>query len=344
MMKKSISFVLRSAVLGSLSLAFTASAMQTVVPVKDTTGTAFGGSGTAWTTSAGVGTVVTVVGRYTTDTAGGNESGLGLKVKYDETKFTPGSVSVTALSTKCMIAPPQLQPAGAASQAVLGWIDTAARNPAGSVGWPYLADPATASGPPATSPCLSPNTPANDTSATAAGAVNLFRFQATLLPGLTVGTTTDVTITADGNFSYAGTVPGMSDQKVTITAAAAPLCSLDVDGNGSVTAFRDGILIIRHLLGLTSTALVSGLTPAPDPAVVANNINNILSSIDVNGNLPTAGTTPFVDGILLIRMMLGLNGTALTSGITLTTANSTRTTPAALINYVNATCNTTFTP
>jgi hypothetical protein len=342
MMKNSIYFLLRSCVLAAVATAFAANATQTVQPVKDAAGTAFGGSGTAWTGTAGLGTTVTIVGRYTTDAASGNESGLGLKVKYDESKFT--GVTVTALSTKCMIAPPQVQSAGAASQAVLGWIDTAVRNPVGGVGWPYLADPATAAGPPATSPCLNPNTPANDTTATAAGAVNLFQFQGTLAPSVGVGGTAVVSIVSDGNYSYAGAAPGMANQTVTITAVAAPTCSLDVDGNGSVTAFRDGILIVRYLLGLTSTALVSGLSPAPDPTVVSNNINNILSSIDVNGNLPTAGTTAFVDGILLIRMMLGLNGTALTSGISLTAANSTRTTPAALVNYVNSTCSTTFTP
>ena len=339
MMKNFTRFAVRSCLLLGAATAFTAGATQIVQPVKDAAGTAFSGSGSAWTGTAGLGTIVTIIGRYTTDIASQNESGLGLKVKYDESKFT--GVTVTALSTKCMIAPPQVQSGGATSQAVLGWIDTAARNSSGSVGWPYLADPAAASG---TSPCLSPNTPANDTTATAAGAVNLFQFQGTLAPSVGLGGTAAVSIVSDGNFSYAGGAPGMANQTVTFTAVAAPLCSLDVDGNGSVTAFRDGILIVRHLLGLTSTALVSGLSPAPDATVVSNNINNILAAIDVNGNLPTAGTTAFVDGILLIRMMLGLNGTALTSGISLTSANSTRTTPAALVNYVNATCNTTFTP
>ena len=342
MMKKFLRFTRGTCGLIVAAAAFTAGATQTVQPVKDASGTAFSGGGTAWTANAGLGTVVTIIGRYTTDIATGNESGLGLKVKYDEAKFT--GVTVTALSTKCMIAPPQVQPNGAASQAVLGWIDTAARNPSGSVGWPYLADPLVASGPPATSPCLNPNTPTNDTTTTAAGAVNLFQFQGTLAPSVGIGNTAVVSIISDGNHSYAGAAPGMANQAVTFTAIAAPVCSLDVDGNGSVTAFRDGILIVRHLLGLTSSALVSGMSPTPDPAVVSNNINNILSSIDVNGNLPNAGTTAFVDGILLIRMMLGLNGTALTSGISLTTANSTRIAATDLVNYVNSTCNTTFTP
>ena len=338
MMKKSISFALHTVVLAGLAAAFTAYATQTVQPVKDASGTAFSGSSALWTASVPVGTVVTVIGRYSTNNAGGNESGLGLKVKYDETKFTAGSVTITALSTKCMIAPPQLQSAGAASQAVFGWIDTAVRSPAGAVGWPYLADPSTPNG------CLNPNTPANDTTVTA-DPVNLFRFQATLAPGVPLASTTDITITADGNYSYAGpATPGMADQLVRITAAPAPNCNLDVDANGSVTAFRDGILILRHMLGLTSSALVAGITPAPDPTTVTNNVTAIMSLLDINGNLPSAGTTAFVDGILLIRMMLGLNGAALTSGITLNAGNSARFTSTDLVNYVNATCGTAYTP
>jgi hypothetical protein len=341
MMKNSLSFVLRGCLLISVSLALSAHATQIVQPVKDVGGTAFGvgANGTSWTTSAGVGTVVTVIGRYTTDTSGGGESGLGLKVKYDETKFTAGSVSVTALSTKCMIAPPQVQSAGAASQAVLGWIDTAIRTPAGAVAWPYAADPASPNG------CLNPNTPANDVSATAAGAVNLFQFQGTLAPGVTVGSTTDIIVTAENNFSYAGATPGMLDQKVTVTAAAPPACSLDVDGVGGVVAFRDGLLILRHLLTFSGTALTAGMTgPVPDATLVANNINGMIGQLDINGNIPAAAPTPFQDGLLLLRMMLGFNGPSLTAGMTFNATNSQRFTSPDLINYVNATCGTSYPP
>jgi hypothetical protein len=337
MMKKSIFFVLRGCVLASLAVVSAANATQTVQPVKDTAGTAFGAgaNATSWATSAGLGTVVTVIGRYTTDNAGGSESGLGLKVKYDETKFAANSVSVTALSTKCMIAAPQLQPAGANSLAVLGWIDTATRTPAGSVGWPYAADPASPNG------CLNPNTPANDTTATASGAVNLFRFQGTLLSSLAVGTTTDVVITADGNYSYAATSPalaGMADQKVTITAAPAPACNLDVDASGSVLPFGDGIMILRHMLGLSGTALNAGVTGTPDPLAVANRITAMGLALDVDGD---GSVLPFRDGILLIRMMLGLTGTALTAGVPTT---APRNSAAAYVGYVNSTCGTNYQP
>jgi hypothetical protein len=48
-----------------------------------------------------------------------------------------------------------------------------------------------------------------------------------------------------------------------ITVPAGSLPSLDVDLNGQADALSDGILIIRHLFGFTSNALVDG---AVDPA------------------------------------------------------------------------------
>jgi hypothetical protein len=315
-------------------------ALQTVEPALSVGGATIAGS----TRSLPAGSSFSFFGVYSDDSAG-PESGLGLKVKYNGTHLT--NVSITEEFTKCRIAVAQVPtPATATDQVVMGWIDTAIRptglpaTATGAVGWPDLIDAA------ATGLCLNPGNINTDTAAVAPTGLKLFKFTATMAAGCTTPAlcTSTVELNSDGNYSYASATPGMTPKTFTIQGAAAPTCNLDVDGNGSVTAFRDGILIIRHLLGLTSSALISGLSPAPDPNVVATNVNNILSAIDVNGNLPTPGTTAFVDGILLIRMMLGLNGTALTSGITLTAANSVRSTPAALVNYVNQTCNTTFTP
>ena len=292
MIKKSIALVLHSVVLVGLAASFSANATQTVQPVKDAGGTAFSGSSALWTASVPVGTVVTVIGRYSTNN--GNESGLGLKVKYDETKFTAGTVTVTALNTKCMIAPPQIQSAGAASQAVLGWIDTAIRAPAGAVDWPYAADPVTPNG------CLNPNTPANDTTATAAGAVNLFRFQGTLAPGVALSSTTDITITADGNFSYAGpATPGMADQVVRITAAAAPSIALTSvattrihnDGTTTVTAPLAHTAVGASAAGIAAAAAGAGITVEPRGGTA----HTVVMTFD---SAPSSGTASVVSCIV----------------------------------------------
>lgn len=341
MIKKSISLLLHSIALAGLAASFAADALQTVQPVN-AAGTAFPGSTGLWTTSVPVGTVVTVIGRYSTNNT--NESGLGLKVKYDETKFTAGTVTVTALNTKCMIAPPQIQSAGAASQAVLGWIDTAIRTPAGAVDWPYAADPATPNG------CLNPNTPANDVTATAAGAVNLFRFQGTLAPSVAPASTTDVTITADGNVSYAGpATPGMADQVVRITAAAPPLCNLDMDGDGSVTSARDGELLRRAMNpGIPDANVTLGIAfGAGSTRITGADIRTYLNSfaagsgstvLDVDAS--STSTSP-VDGIAIKR---ALNPGIPSANITIGLAVTAGTTGSSIRTYLNNNCGTSLTP
>jgi hypothetical protein len=340
MMKKTSLFVLRATALASMAVALSAHALQTVTPVKDAGGTAFAGGGPAvgnvvsWSTTAGLGTTVTVIGRYS-DGSSGNEAGLGLKVKYDETKFT--GVTVTALNTKCMIAPPQVQPAGATSQAVMGWIETSKRA-GGAVGWPALADLATPDG------CLSPNTPANETGA-ATPTLNLFQFTGTLAPSVGVNGTTDILITADGNFSYAGAGPGMNDQKITITAAPAPLCNLDVDGSGGTpSASIDGLLIKRALNsflpaanilnGITLPATATRTTGAAIRAYVLG-LGNVLD-VDTNGaNVPAAS----VDGLLIQRAL-----NTFISSLSITTGVTTAATGSQVRTYLNANCGTSLTP
>src|SRR5258706_10259038 len=91
-------------VLGAVVLlASPAFATQTVQPVKDTGGTAFTGGPTAWTTSGSGGGQVVFYGRYPA-TNNTTESGLGLLVKYDETKFT--TVTIDNVMTKCQVALP----------------------------------------------------------------------------------------------------------------------------------------------------------------------------------------------------------------------------------------------
>ena len=339
-MKNSIYSVLRTCALACLAASFAASATQVVQPVKDASGTAFSGtsSTTAWTGTAAVGSVVTIVGRYRTDGIL-NESGLGLKILYDETQFI-NPVSVTALTTKCMIAAPQIQtPTTGSSKIVLGWIDTAARSPAGSVGWPYLADPVTSSTA-GTSPCLNPSL-SNDTGSVVPGEVNLFQFQGTLSSSVGVNGTATVKIIADGNVSYANPSPGMADQTVTITAVAPLACNLDVDGSGSNQALVDGVLLIRNMLGITGAQLDGGLAyPASATRTTASTISPFLAgqNYDVDGS---SSQQALVDGVLLIRLMLNLNDVDLVKGLSFP-SSATFTTGAAIRANVNSRCGTSF--
>ncbi len=361
-MKNLTAFAVGVGLIGSFVVSASAHAAQVLTPKRAgadiSTGALPGG------VFLPAGTILPIDMVYSIVNTGGqtqtkDESGLGLKVQYDSTKFDPvvvydvngvqTSTSISSLNTKCMIASPSDQlVSGNTREVVFGWIDTSIRA-GGAVGWLGTADPAA---PGAANGCLNPGTPGIVTTSAAfdavAAPVTLFQMGLKSKTSFNTGST-NVVITTAGNISYANASNVDTNKSILVNAAAAPACNLDVDGNGSVTAFRDGILIIRHMLGLSGTSLVSGLSPVPDATTVTNNVTAIMSLLDINGNLPSAGTTPFVDGILLIRMMLNLNGTALTSGITvsgaaLSASNSTRSLPSALINYVNSTCSTSYVP
>ena len=96
-----------------------------------------------------------------------------------------------------------------------------------------------------------------------------------------------------------------------------PLATIDVDGNGLVTAFGDGLLIVKHLIGLTGANLASGgLIDAVgcsrcDASDVGTYIESIRPQLDVDGN---GSASPFSDGLLIVKQIIGLTGPNLVSG------------------------------
>lgn len=97
-----------------------------------------------------------------------------------------------------------------------------------------------------------------------------------------------------------------------------PGASLNVDGNTVGTpasAATDGVLLLRYLLGVRGTALVDAATGAPAARTSAGDVTTWLDSMrlafDVDGDgqvLPTS------DGLLVMRYLLGLRGSALIAG------------------------------
>jgi hypothetical protein len=313
----------------ALVLSTSAMAAQTVNPSSAPTGgTNFAGT----TQSVPAGGSLTFYGVYSDDSAT-PESGLGLKVKYDATKI---NVVLSEEYTKCRIAPAQQQAAGATSQWVLGFIDTSIR-PSGAVGWPDLADTAAGG---ATTACLnaSGNT---DTAAASAAGLKLFKGVVSWVGTPTVGATADITLDAEGNFSYANASPSFANKSFTVQAGAALGCNLDMDGNGSRQALIDGVLIVRNMLGITSASMVTGITFAPSatrttPAAIS--AFYAAQNLDIDGN---GSKQALIDGVLLVRLMLGNSDATLLNGITFSAA-ATRTTAPAIRAYVNSTCGTSF--
>jgi hypothetical protein len=77
-----------------------------------------------------------------------------------------------------------------------------------------------------------------------------------------------------------------------------------------------GLLTVRHLFGLTGTALTNGALGASaswtDPAVIKIYLDSARADFDIDGNGRTDALT---DGLLILRYLLGLRGTALIAGV-----------------------------
>lgn len=227
--------------------ATTVLAVQTVTPYS----AASGGSAISAANIYAGGTV-TFFGRYEVLSGStGNESGLGLKVKYDKTKFANVVVDLVpqtspggTLYTKCMIAnPDQQETTPATSQIVFGWIDTSIRTSpsAGAVGWPATSD---AVGAGVTSSCLNPGGIVTTQAGTdpTASALSLFKITLTGASAaqFPLGNTTTITLDAEGNYSYAGTTPGFQNKTITLTSVAAPAIALTGAGSRKTHANSGG--------------------------------------------------------------------------------------------------------
>jgi glucose/arabinose dehydrogenase len=95
--------------------------------------------------------------------------------------------------------------------------------------------------------------------------------------------------------------------------------ALDVDGNGTPDAATDGVLILRYLLGYRGDELVLNATGAGATRNRAAIEDYLLAK--TTGASPAfklaagSGVSATKDGLLMLRHLLGLTGTALTSGI-----------------------------
>jgi uncharacterized delta-60 repeat protein len=95
-------------------------------------------------------------------------------------------------------------------------------------------------------------------------------------------------------------------------------CALNVDADNAVLATTDALLITRYLLGYRSNALTTGAvgaSPTRTNAEIETYLGTLLQAgkLDVDGDGQSLAMT---DGLLLIRAMLGLSGTALTNSAT----------------------------
>ena len=116
-------------------------------------------------------------------------------------------------------------------------------------------------------------------------------------------------------------------------------CVIDIDGNQSISATTDGLMLLRAMLGLNDTAVTQGATVPGAPrttwAQIAPYVHLAALNLDGSGN-----TSAATDGVLLLRAMFGLTGTAVTNGITLAPGR----TWTDIRTYLNTQCGGNFLP
>jgi hypothetical protein len=116
-------------------------------------------------------------------------------------------------------------------------------------------------------------------------------------------------------------------------------CDVDIDADGAVSALNDGMLALRGLLGQPMTGVESApnlgsLRKADDDRQAYVQLLAGTSHLDVDGDGEVKSE---IDGLLLLRHLLGFQGDALVTGITFL-ANATRQTPAAIRAYFVSKC------
>ncbi len=119
-------------------------------------------------------------------------------------------------------------------------------------------------------------------------------------------------------------------------------CSLDVNGDGAVTADKDGVLLSRYLLGFRGAGLIAEvpLGPARADAQAVEAFIGTAAQFDVFGR-PVPVATATQDSLVLIRLMLSVPDTALLGGITLP-GGAIFTSGSAVRANVNARCGTAY--
>lgn len=127
----------------------------------------------------------------------------------------------------------------------------------------------------------------------------------------------------DGTYVVAGYCAAGGSQRFCLARFqggpyAVQACTLNSDGNLMVDPATDALLTTRYLLGYRGDALTTGAVGA-SPTRTNAEIETYLGTLMQAGKLDVDGdgqSLAMTDGLLLVRAMLGLSGTALTNGAT----------------------------
>ena len=126
-----------------------------------------------------------------------------------------------------------------------------------------------------------------------------------------------------------------------LNASTAWSSDFDVDNDGVVAPLTDGLLVLRHFFGFTGTALTEGALGADATNTTAEmiqaHINDRPDRFDLDGD---GLHQPLTDGLLLLRLLFGFTGEALTQGALGDKAN--RRTSNSILEHVESELNISF--
>ncbi len=158
-----------------------------------------------------------------------------------------------------------------------------------------------------------------------------------LVAGVSIGACT-IAANQLGNSAYNDAA------QVTQSFAVSAACDLDINGDSGINADKDGVLLTRYLLGFRGASLIANV-PLGAGRADAQAVENFIGSgsqYDVFGRVVLAPTA-HRDGVVLIRIMLGVPDASLLGGMTVP-AGATYTQGATVRANVNRRCGTSFLP
>ena len=112
---------------------------------------------------------------------------------------------------------------------------------------------------------------------------------------------------------YARVVGAAADIGAFEAGAAPPTLDVDLSITASkYDALTDGLMVLRYLVGLSGSSLTSGAlggtATRTDPVAVKAYLDGIRTALDIDDN---GASEPLTDGLLILRYLFGLRGSAL---------------------------------
>jgi len=111
-------------------------------------------------------------------------------------------------------------------------------------------------------------------------------------------------------------VVGQSGDSIMPTSKTTSTNNIDVDGDGTFDALTDGLLLLRHMFGLSGEALIAGVVSDnatyTTSAELVSRMLDLGDTLDIDNNGQIDALT---DGLIILRYLFGLDGEVLIANV-----------------------------